>query len=88
MIVFSGILIPLYENWAIHAGWWSYQNAKMIGDVPLYIYIAEGLLMFTVPFFLLRCMKRPVQYSVLYGLLQGIVMLLACIIAIFITTKI
>lgn len=87
MIAFSAVLIPLYENWAIHAGWWSYHNAKMIGDVPVYIYIAEGLLMFTVPFFQLRCMNRPLRYAVFYGILEGIVMLLACIIAIFIVSK-
>ncbi len=87
MILFSAILIPLYENWAIHGGWWWYQNAKMIGDVPIYIYIAEGLLMFTVPFFQLRSMNRPIKYAVFYGMLEGIVMLFACIIALMIVAK-
>jgi len=87
MVAFSALLIPLYENFAIHAGWWSYQNAKMIGGVPIYIYIAEGLLMFFVPFFLTRCLKKDIKYSFIYGLLEGAVMLVACVVAIFITTK-
>ena len=87
MIAFSAVLIPLYENFAIHAGWWSYQNAEMIGGVPIYIYIAEGLLMFFIPYFLTRLLKKDLKYSVIYGLLEGVVMLIACVIAIFITTK-
>jgi len=87
MVGFSAVLIPIYENFAIHAGWWSYENAKMIFGVPYYIYIAEGLLMFLVPYFLIKCLKRNIKYSIFYGVLEGIVMLIACAIAIFITTK-
>ncbi|MFN3195228.1 MAG: DUF6989 domain-containing protein [Chlorobiota bacterium] len=84
MVAFSAMLIPLYENFAIHAGWWSYQNAVMWADVPAYIYIAEGLLMFLVPYFLIQCLKKPLKYSIFYGVVEGIVMLLSCILAIFI----
>ena len=87
MVGFSALLIPLYENLAIHAGWWSYQNAKMLGGVPIYIYLAEGLLMFVVPYFLTRCLKRELKYSVIYGMLEGVVMLIACFVAIYVTTK-
>lgn len=87
MVAFSAVLIPIYESLAIHAGWWSYQNAKMIGQVPIYIYLAEGLLMLFVPYFLMQCLKKDMKYSVVYGLLEGAVMLAACVIAIFITTK-
>jgi hypothetical protein len=27
LVPLSGVLIPLYENWAIRAGWWAYQYA-------------------------------------------------------------
>ncbi|MFC7667521.1 DUF6989 domain-containing protein [Hymenobacter humi] len=76
----SGILIPLYENWAIHAGWWGYQAPDWWG-VPRYIYLAEALLMLPVPALLQLALGRGGRWVPLAGLLEGAAMLLACFVA-------
>ncbi|MVN21209.1 DUF6989 domain-containing protein [Mucilaginibacter arboris] len=85
MIAVSAVIIPLYESWAIKAGWWDYQHCKTWKSVPYYIFIAEGLLMFTVPWFLSKAENKNMVTIAGYGILQGLVMLFACIIAILIT---
>ena len=77
----SGILIPLYENWAIRAGWWHYQLAPDWWGVPRYIYLAEALLMLPVPALLQLALERGGRWVLLAGLLEGAAMLLACLIA-------
>lgn len=81
LVPVSGLLIPLYESWAIHAGWWRYQAAPGLGLVPYYIYLAEALLMLPVPWLLTRAVGRGGRWVPLAGLLQGLVMLLACVVA-------
>lgn len=81
LVPVSGLLIPLYETWAIHAGWWSYRNAPGLHGVPYYIYIAEALLMLPVPWLLGRATAQGGRWIVLAGLLEGVVMLLACVVA-------
>lgn len=83
--VLGCIVIPFYEYLAINAGWWSYVNAPLWGIVPKYIYIAEGLLMLTIPDLFDRSDKAsPVKLTIL-GIVQGLVMWVACIIAFEIT---
>lgn len=82
--VMGALLIPLYEHWAINAGWWHYINTKMIGTVPYYIILAEGLLMITVPFILQRVGRSQYHIAILWGIAEGFVMWLACIIAWFV----
>ena len=77
----SGILIPLYENWAIQAGWWHYQLAPEWWGVPRYIYVAEALLMLPVPALLQLALGRGGRWVPLAGLLEGAAMLLACLVA-------
>ena len=81
LVPMSGVLIPLYENWAIHAGWWDYHLAPDWWGVPRYIYIAEALLMLPVPALLLKAMGQGGRWIPLAGLLEGLVMLLACLVA-------
>lgn len=85
LVVASGLIIPLYESWAIKGGWWHYHHCPNWNGVPYYIFIAEGLLMFTVPWFLNKAEGKKVKIVLGYGMLEGLVMLLACIIAILIT---
>jgi hypothetical protein len=77
----GAMLVPLYESWAIHAGWWYYQHTPQIFKVPEYVIIAEGLLMISVPFLLSKVQNAKPLYVILWGLAEGVVMLIACYIA-------
>lgn len=78
-------VIPFYEYLAINAQWWSYVNAPTWGIVPKYIYIAEGLLMLTIPDLFDRSDRAKPLWLITLGVLQGLVMWLACIIAFYIS---
>lgn len=80
-------IIPLYEFLAIHAGWWHYENTKMLGPVPVYIFVAEGLLMLTIPDLFDRTEKASYGQITLFGIIQGLVMWLACVVAWNLTGK-
>lgn len=80
-------IIPFYEFLAIHAQWWHYANTKMIGPVPIYIFVAEGLLMLTIPDLFDRTETSSWGKITLLGIAQGLVMWLACIIAWNLTGK-
>jgi hypothetical protein len=77
----GAMLVPLYESWAIHAGWWYYQNTPLVLKVPIYVIIAEGLLMITLPFMLRKIENAKPVTVILWGLAEGVVMLIACLIA-------
>jgi hypothetical protein len=74
-------IIPFYEYLAITAGWWSYTGTPMIGVVPVYIFVAEGLLMLSIPQLFDRCETASLKLITLLGFLQGLVMWGACIVA-------
>lgn len=76
-------IIPFYEYLAIHAEWWHYENAPKWGIVPIYIFVAEGLLMLTIPDLFDRCERLHIKFIPLFGILQGLVMWVACLIAWF-----
>jgi hypothetical protein len=77
----GAMLVPLYETWAIHAGWWHYENTRVVLKVPQYVILAEGLLMITMPFMLRKVENAKPVVIILWGLAEGVVMLLACFIA-------
>ncbi|MBO0947957.1 hydroxysqualene dehydroxylase [Fibrella forsythiae] len=81
LVPISGILIPLYENWAIQGGWWNYVNAPEWHGVPYYIYLAEALLVFPVPYFIRKATVAGGRWALIGGLLEGLVMLVACLVA-------
>ena len=81
--VLGCIIIPFYEYLAINAHWWHYENAPTWGIVPKYIYIAEGLLMLSIPDLFDRCDKINIKLVPVFGFLQGLVMWVACIIAFY-----
>lgn len=81
LCLFGAMLVPLYETWAIHAGWWHYQNTPTIFKVPEYVIVAEGLLMISVPWLLRKVENASPMAIVLWGLVEGVAMLLACFIA-------
>ncbi|MBT4774107.1 MAG: hypothetical protein HON99_00150, partial [Crocinitomicaceae bacterium] len=75
------IIIPVYEYFAIGAGWWSYDNCVMWGSVPAYIFVAEGLLMLSIPELFNRCENASLKWIPVLGIIQGLIMWLVCIIA-------
>ncbi|MBX7162631.1 MAG: hypothetical protein K1X49_02990 [Saprospiraceae bacterium] len=83
--IFTGVLgcsvIPFYEYLAIHAGWWHYENAHFWGIVPRYIYMAEGMLMLTIPYLFDHTLRQKYRMVIFLGVLQGLVMLIASIFA-------
>ncbi len=84
VMVLGALIVPFYEYLAIHAEWWSYGNTRMLGPVPVYIIIAEGLLMLSVPPFFKEGERKSLTYTPLLAVLQGGVMWLSCIIAVWI----
>lgn len=83
MVLLSGLMIPLYEFWAIKAGWWHYKGTPMLHQVPVYIFVAEGLLALGIPVFIQRIKGVRLLFVILFGILQGGVMLLTCMLAYF-----
>jgi hypothetical protein len=83
LCILGALLVPLYETWAINAGWWTYQNTPKLFNVPRYVILAEGLLMLSVPFILSKVEKAKPHIIILWGLAEGIVMLIACVIAFY-----
>lgn len=81
LFVLGAVLVPLYERWAIGAGWWSYVNCPTLFDVPHYVIAAEGLLMLSIPVILSRVEKVNYFTIVLWGITEGVIMLLACMLA-------
>ncbi len=81
LLVLGSIIIPLYEHWAINAGWWYYQAAPMKWDVPYYISLAEGLLMLSIPFLLRMVTDSKWKSVIILGIIQGLIMLVASFIA-------
>lgn len=79
--IIGSLLVPLYETWAIDAGWWYYVNTPKLGLVPKYVIMAEGLLMLTVPYMLKKADTSKIWMVVVLGIAEGAVMYLACIIA-------
>jgi hypothetical protein len=81
LCLLGAVLVPLYEKWAIASGWWYYHNTPKLFGVPKYVILAEGLLMFSLPFLLGKVERSSLLKIVFCGLVEGVVMLLACIIA-------
>jgi hypothetical protein len=81
LCLLGAMLVPLYESWAIHAGWWYYHHTFQIHNVPVYVVIAEGLLMIFLPSILRKVENAKLWMVIVWGLAEGVIMLLACIIA-------
>jgi len=65
-------VIPLFEHWAKNAGWWYYQNCKMIGNTPWYIILGEGLICSFLPLFFTYIHRKNYAYQVLLGIIEGL----------------
>jgi len=66
------VFIPLFEHWAKGAGWWYYNNCKMIGNTPWYIILAEGMICSVLPLFFRHIHQRNYVWQIPLGLIQGL----------------
>jgi len=78
-------VIPLFEHWAKNAGWWYYQNCKMIGNTPWYIILAEGLICSFLPFFYKHISARNYRAQLILGIIEGLWIWVSYFIAFHIT---
>jgi len=65
-------VIPLFEHWAKGAGWWYYQNCRMIGNTPWYIILAEGMICSFMPLFFRHIHQKHFVYQLPLGIIQGL----------------
>ena len=65
-------VIPLFEHWAKNAGWWYYQNCKMIFNTPWYIILAEGLICSFLPFFYKHIYRKNYSAQLILGIIEGL----------------
>ena len=86
LAVAGALYIPLYEELAFHANWWYYQHTVMVSHTPIFVILAEGILVMALPIFLMTIYRPPEDFSdfkelrtgqmirwfVLFGIVQGI----------------
>jgi hypothetical protein len=64
-------VIPLFEHWAKNAGWWYYQNCKMIFNTPWYIILGEGIICCFLPLFFKYIHNKNYTLQIPLGLIEG-----------------
>ena len=78
----AGVNIPLYESLARTADWWIYQSTPMVWGAPYYIILGEFLLALPLVWMAVWIEKLgPVKGGVLFGIVEGLVILIAYVIA-------
>ncbi|RMF30628.1 MAG: hypothetical protein D6759_11540 [Chloroflexi bacterium] len=68
----GAINIPLYEEWARSAQWWTYQGTPMLSATPYYIILGEFLITLMLPLLLREIEHRSPFQVVLLGIGQGL----------------
>lgn len=71
----GGCMIPLYEHLAHHANYWTYVDTPMVFHAPLYIVVAEFILVLPLAWMGRLALPRPPAVSVLLGVAEGLWML-------------
>ncbi len=78
----GGVNIPLYESLARAADWWVYQKTPMFMGAPYYIILGEVLIVVPLVWISVWLVKMgPVKGGILLGIVQGLVILVAYMIA-------
>lgn len=77
----GGLYIPFFEHMAKAAGWWYYVDTSMLYNAPYYIIICEALVGATLPFAALWTVQRKLPLAVLSGLVVGLWIWAAAVIA-------
>lgn len=66
-------VIPLFEFWARGAGWWYYRNTPVfMKTTPYFIAFGEALLCAVLPLFFKIIIKRGALFAILFGVLEGL----------------
>jgi hypothetical protein len=74
----GSIQIPLYEELAYGSHWWRYQNCRMLGHTPLYIILAESLIVAGIAPLAKIALERPGwKLALALGVVGGIVTVIA-----------
>lgn len=70
--IIGAVNIPLYEQWAKGADWWSYRNAPMLGATPWYIIGGEFLIALSLPAAMSLLERKNFKVSLVAGTAQGL----------------
>lgn len=70
--VIMGVYVPLYEQMAFSANWWSYKNSPSIGDVPLFIIIGEFLIGLPLTYLIRKSMNARREWLTVNGIIIGL----------------
>ena len=73
-LLIGTVQIPFYEELAYHANWWRYQNCRMLWHTPLYIVLAEGLIVAGIAPLARQVLSKPpdIKAAALLGALAGL----------------
>jgi hypothetical protein len=77
----GALLVPYDEEMAYHAGWWQYAPAPRLGHTPFYVVLFEGAVAAALPLLFFHLEQRRHSYAVAVGLLLGLWMPCAALIA-------
>ncbi len=78
----GALLVPLFEETAWYAGWWRYAPTRLLlGHVPAYVILFEGLIAATLPLLVVGLSRLPWRFVALRGLALGVWMPVAALVA-------
>ena len=78
----GAIDIPLFEELSYHGGWWRYEPTHlMLGHIPAYVALFEGLIAVILPLLFDRLERRTWLETVVLGGIIGIWMAIAALTA-------
>jgi hypothetical protein len=70
--ILGALNIPTYEYLAKASNLWIYQGVKLLFDtVPYYVILAEALICLALPWLVTWMQKKPIKWSVLFGVVEG-----------------
>ena len=92
IMLVGALYIPFYEQLAYTAEWWEYKNCALLCQTPIFVILAEGILVLLLPFLLLGFVDLNKFFSIenprknwrtaaLLGILQGIWICFSAIVA-------
>jgi hypothetical protein len=80
--ILGAIQIPIYEEMAYYGGWWRYKPVHlMLGHTPIYVLLFEGLIVAALPLLYDRIERRAWRQVALIGVIVGVWMAVAALVA-------
>jgi hypothetical protein len=78
----GALLVPFFEETAWYAGWWRYTATRLLlGHVPAYVILFEGLIAAALPLLVVGLPRLPWRFVALCGLALGVWMPVAALVA-------